>query len=93
MARPELPPGLVRIHALIGTRAVTARDARPRGGRWWALWPREGVAGLTPYTEAAALWTAVAAGEFPQPVAGPWGVAWRLADVERWHRWRAAVPK
>lgn len=92
MARPQLPPGLVRIHALIGSRGITARAAaRNRAARrWWLGTERPGCPGLTPYTEAAALWAAVAADEFPQPVAGPWGVAWRIADVERW---RAAATK
>ena len=33
------------------------------------------------FADACALWAAVAAGEFPPPAPGAFGIAWRQADV------------
>lgn len=79
MNRAPLPPGLVTVHDLIPVRPLVSvfrgkpfiRERRPN-------YP------LTPYTDAAALWHAVKRGEFPAPVRGPWGIAWRRETVNAW---------
>jgi hypothetical protein len=40
--------------------------------------------------DASTVWKHIAAGLFPQPVAGPWGLAWSLAGIpQHYHRTRA----
>jgi hypothetical protein len=75
--RAPLPPGMVRIHALIGRRAITREVAYYLRCR-----PRPARRGLTRCRDAATLWAAIEAGHYPRPFAGPFGLAWRVADFK-----------
>lgn len=84
MTRAPLPPGLLTVGQLLPLRPFSVirfgeRYTRPR---------REWRPPLTPFPDAASLWTAVGRGEFPAPVRGPWGIAWALADVLLWRQRR-----
>lgn len=81
MIRARLPPDHVGIAALIGTRAVAPQQADSTRVRQ----PRGAAPGLV-NMDARELWEAIAAGEFPAPARGPWGVAWKLDDVYHWRR-------
>lgn len=83
------PPDHVRVRDLIEPRRFTPEQradyvrAHP-----WAPRSRPSGRGLALFRDAATLWAAVAAGLFPAPVRGPWGLAWPLDAVYRWRRHR-----
>jgi hypothetical protein len=91
MSRPPRPPGVVSLRRLIGRRELLERDARRQqaAGLWCRAHDRE--PGLTPFTEAVTLWAAVRRGEFPQPLRGPWGMAWCADAVKTWRRSRGLM--
>lgn len=85
------PPRWLTVRDLIGSPGIGAaqakrhRAARPAGSRALSgLNPRVGLPGLSPYRAAVDLWAAVERGDIPPPQRGPWGLAWRREDVERW---------
>lgn len=86
MTRTPLPPGCVDMAALVGKRRVTrAMAERNRRRHVTPMLERPPIRGLV-RLDAAGVWSAIARGEFPAPLRGPWGLAWRVADVQRYRR-------
>jgi hypothetical protein len=83
------PPAVLRVHHLIGKRAVTPAQAafnrRNSHRGTYACWPRDREPGIAPFEDAASLHEAVERGKFPAPRAGPPGrTEWDRDEVLRW---------